>query len=112
MGLSKFKFFLLLTAALLITITFTAHTENHQNKKNKNTLPKSQTQVPFTYLDINKILTVFRNNGNSDFDKNVANAGLVYPKGTRKTAAFATGFLFGAKIAGDTIPRVDRKSVV
>lgn len=55
-----------------------------------------------TYLNINNISTVFKNTGLSDIDAQEANSGLVYPKGSRKTAVFQSGFLWGGKIAGET----------
>jgi hypothetical protein len=54
-----------------------------------------------TYLDINNISTVFKNTGISDIDVQEANSGLVFPKGSRKTAVYESGFLWGGKVAGE-----------
>ncbi|MFN2128796.1 MAG: hypothetical protein ACK2TU_13135, partial [Anaerolineales bacterium] len=47
-----------------------------------------------------------RNNGISDIDVNQQNSGLVFPKGSGKTAAFTSGLLWGARIPGDPQVRV------
>jgi len=54
----------------------------------------------YTYLNINNISTVLRNDGVADIDAQEQNSGLVFPKGSRKTAAFQTGFLWGGVING------------
>lgn len=59
-----------------------------------------------TFLDINLISTVFKNTGISDIDVDESNSGLVFPKGSGKTAVFQSGFLWGAKVAGVNEPQV------
>lgn len=59
----------------------------------------------YSYLHRNYISTIFYNNGISDIST-LGNSGLVYPKLSGKTAMFASGFLWGTKIAGDDIPHV------
>ncbi|HLF14960.1 MAG TPA: hypothetical protein VI932_08750 [Bacteroidota bacterium] len=54
-----------------------------------------------TWLNINNISTVFKNTGISDIDVQEANSGFVFPKGSRKTAVFASGFLWGGKVGGE-----------
>jgi hypothetical protein len=76
------------------------------NEKEKRTLQKVAQQNPATYVDINNIFTVMRNNGISDIDINQQNSGLVFPKGSGKTAAFTSGLLWGARIPGDPQVRV------
>ena len=76
------------------------------NEKGKTTLQKVEQQNPVTYLDINNVFTVMRNNGISDIDVNQQNSGLVFPKGSGKTAAFTSGLLWGARIPGDPQVRV------
>jgi hypothetical protein len=56
-------------------------------------------------LNINNISSYFFNNGISDISAQ-GNSGLVYPKGSGKTAAFTSGLLWGARVAGDPDPRV------
>ncbi len=53
------------------------------------------------YLNINNISTVFKNTGISDIDVQEANSGLVFPKGSRKTAVYASGFLWGGKVGSE-----------
>jgi len=74
-------------------------------KDNRTRLQKTTAQRANTYLDINNISTWFYNNGWSDITPN-GNSGLVYPKGSGKTAVFTAGLLWGAKVAGDADPRV------
>ena len=74
-------------------------------KDNKARLQKTTAQRSNTRLDINNISTWFYNNGISDITPN-GNSGLVYPKGSGKTAVFTAGLLWGARVAGDADPRV------
>src|SRR5690242_5016381 len=53
-----------------------------------------------TYLNINSISTVLRNDGIADIDAQELNSGLVFPRGTGKTAIFQSGFLWGAILNG------------
>ena len=50
------------------------------------------------YLNINNISTVFKNTGVSDIDAQEQNSGLVFPKGSKKTAVFQSGFLWGGVV--------------
>lgn len=79
--------------------------EGDKKVKNNNALNKGNTYVALTSLSINNISTYFYNNGISDISAQ-GNSGLVYPKGSGKTAAFTSGLLWGARVAGDTDPRV------
>ncbi len=75
-------------------------------KDGSNVLPKTTAdQVALTSLNINNISTYFYNNGISDISA-AGNSGLVYPKGSGKTAVFTSGLLWGARVAGDPDPRV------
>lgn len=90
----------------LISIFFLApglRAEEHE--KSKPQLAKTNAQVALTTLNINNISTYFFNNGISDISA-LGNSGLVYPKGSGKTAVFTSGLLWGAKVAGDPDPRV------
>ena len=97
----KINYILVLAISLLFVTQTVTLAEGGNNGRNKQKLQKVQTQVPFQFLDINNILTVFRNNGISDFDKDIANAGFVYPKGSGKTAVFASGLIWGTQVNGD-----------
>jgi hypothetical protein len=75
-------------------------------KASRNTgLDKTNTYVAITSLNINNISTFFYNNGISDISS-LGNSGLTYPKGSGKTAAFTSGLLWGAKVAGEVDPKV------
>lgn len=66
----------------------------------------SIAQRSYTYLNKNYIQTGFFNDGISDIDVSESNSGLFYPKLSGKTTVFTSGFLWGAKITGDSIPHV------
>ena len=104
MRLIRINFFIVFAASLLFITQTVVNAEG--NEKEKRTLQKVQTQVPVTYLDINNIFVPMRNNGISDIDINQQNSGLVFPKGSGKTAAFTSGLLWGARIPGDPQVRV------
>jgi len=55
-----------------------------------------------TFLNINSISTVIKNTGVLDIDQQESNSGLVFPKGSGKTAVFQSGFLWGGKVSGET----------
>ena len=59
-----------------------------------------------SFLDINNIGTVLRNNGISDIDVNQSNAGFIYPKFSGKISVFTSGLLWGTFIPGDPQVRV------
>jgi len=79
--------------------------EKDGNKKSQG-LKKTQGVPPRTFLDINNITTVIKNDGISDIDKNEANSGLVFPAGSGKTAVYESGLLWGVRIEGDPQVRV------
>lgn len=79
--------------------------EGDRKDNRTNWLGKASTYVAITSLNINNISTYFYNNGISDINA-LGNSGLVYPKGSGKTAAFTSGLLWGAKVPGDVDPRV------
>lgn len=92
----------------VISIFFLApglRAEGDKKEKNNNVLNKTNTYVALTSLNINNISTYFYNNGISDISA-AGNSGLVYPKGSGKTAVFTSGLLWGARVAGDPDPRV------
>lgn len=79
--------------------------EGDKKVKSNNDLSKINNYVALTSLNINNISTYFFNNGISDISS-AGNSGLVYPKGSGKTAVFTSGLLWGARVAGDPDPRV------
>ncbi len=107
MSAHKFKI-ILLSVGLLLFVTASLYPKGDKNKKKQNA--KVTAQRAGSVLDINNIYTSFYNDGDSDFDKGTQNAGFVYPKGSGKTAVFEAGLLWGAKVPGDSIPRVGGSS--
>lgn len=89
------------SALLLITFIVTSVYAEGDEKNKNNTLNKTLGSPVRSYFNINDILTVFKNTGISDIDVNEANSGLVYPKGSGKTAVFQSGFLWGGYRADD-----------
>ena len=51
-------------------------------------------------MDANNLDMVVTNHGSFAFDLLTGNAGLIYPKGTTKTAVFAAGLWIGAQVGG------------
>ncbi|MGD8306435.1 MAG: hypothetical protein PVF17_07260, partial [Ignavibacteria bacterium] len=74
--------------------------------KKENTALSWRDSSSYTYLNINNISTVFRNNGISDIDEGESNSGLVFPKGSGKTAVFISGLIWGAFVPEDPQVRV------
>jgi hypothetical protein len=52
-------------------------------------------------VDVNNLNMFVTNFGSWAYDLSTGNSGLVYPKGTNKTAIFAGGIYFGARVAGE-----------
>ena len=98
------KFLLLLVLGIIVTIG-NAQAEGNK-KESKNTLSKVQGSPVRTYLDINNLSTVLKNDGISDIDAQEQNSGLIFPKLSGKTAVFTSGLLWGAIITGDPQVRV------
>jgi len=92
----------------MISIFFLApgiRAEGNKKDSRNNGLAKTTAQRSTTYLNINQISTFFYNNGISDISA-LGNSGLFYPKGSGKTAVYTSGLLWGAKVAGETDPRI------
>jgi hypothetical protein len=53
-------------------------------------------------MDVNNLDMVVTNHGSLAYDMPTGNAGLVYPKGSYKTAVFAAGLWVGAVVGGQT----------
>jgi len=104
MRFKRINYFVVFAVCLLFIAQSAINAEG--NEKSKGKLQKVDAQLPVTFLDINNIFVPMRNNGISDIDINQQNSGLVFPKGSGKTAAFTSGLLWGAKIPGDPQVRV------
>ena len=104
MNIKKLSFLLSLALVFAVYTTFTYAEGDGKNKQN--TVNKPLGTPVRAYLDINQILTVIKNDGISDIDVNESNSGLVYPKGSGKTAVYTSGFLWGAYEPGDPQVRV------
>jgi hypothetical protein len=80
--------------------------EKGQRAPGKAQLSKTTGSPVYTYLNINNISTVYRNDGTSDIDPAQQNSGLVFPKGSRKTAMYSSGLIWAARVEGDPQVRV------
>ena len=100
----KFNFLLIFTlGVLLLSIPLNAESKD---KASGSSLSKVTGNPIRAFLDINNILSVFKNDGISDIDKDEKNSGLVYPKGSGKTACYESGFLWGCFVGNDAQVRV------
>ena len=68
--------------------------------------PHGINAVSSVQLDANQISTWFRNNGSYNRDPATGNAGFVWPKGSGKTARYASGMWIAAKVGADTLVSV------
>ncbi len=104
MNYRKIKYILVFAISILFLVP--GLRAEGDKKDGRNALPKTTAdQVALTSLNINNISSYFFNNGISDISA-LGNSGLVYPKGSGKTAVFTSGLLWGARVAGDADPRV------
>ncbi|MGB5529189.1 MAG: T9SS type A sorting domain-containing protein [Ignavibacteriaceae bacterium] len=71
-----------------------------------NTLSKPTADPIRAYMNINNISTVIKNDGISDIDVGEAQGGLVFPKGSGKSAVFESGFVWGAIVNDPSQPFV------
>jgi len=74
-------------------------------KKNKQ-LNKPDGSPIRAFMNINNVSTVIKNDGISDIDVSESGSGLVFPKGSNRTAIFTSGLLWGAFLGGDPQVRV------
>ncbi len=96
----------MLLTTLLVIVAVGLARDGGKNSGGQNGLQKTAGSPVYTYLNINNISTVLRNDGTADIDPAQQNSGLVFPKGSRKTAMYSSGLLWGARIAGDPQVRV------
>jgi len=104
MSHKKIKYILVFVMSIFFLIPG-LRAEGDKKVKSNGDLTKINNYVALTSLNINNISTYFFNNGISDISS-AGNSGLVYPKGSGKTAVFTSGLLWGARVAGDPDPRV------
>ncbi len=102
MNSKRYSFLIILL--LCMTVFYSNVSAVGKDKKEK-ALSKVLGSPSRTFLNINSISTQFYNNGSSDIDPS-GNSGLVYPKGSGKTAMFQSGLVWGAYYPGDPQPRV------
>ncbi|MFH1221028.1 MAG: hypothetical protein V1694_11340 [Candidatus Eisenbacteria bacterium] len=55
-----------------------------------------------SFIDANNIQMIVTNHGSFAYDLTAQNSGLWFPKGTDKTAVYASGLWIGAKVGGET----------
>jgi hypothetical protein len=91
---------------LVLTGAMASARDDGRHPADQSRLAKTTGSPVYTYMNINNISTVYRNDGTSDIDVAQQNSGLVFPKGSRKTAMYSSGLLWAARIAGDPQVRV------
>ncbi len=98
----KLRFSHTFAALLALTVMLYGSAPAAGGDKKSTTKVSTPTGTPVrTYLNINNLSTVFKNTGVSDIDAQEQNSGLVFPKGSRKTAVFQSGFLWGGQVNGE-----------
>jgi hypothetical protein len=106
MNSKLFKFFLL----LLLGIVFSSgniFAEGDGSQKGNN-LSKPLGEPIRAYMNINFISTIIKNDGISDINVGQDASGLIYPRGSGKTAVYTSGFLWGAMVndPGENDPHI------
>lgn len=76
---------------------------NNNNVDNRNTNPNQVLAVTSAQLNANQINTWFRTNGSFNRDPSTGNAGFEWPKGSGKTARYASGLWLGCVVGNDTL---------
>ncbi|MBP9121357.1 MAG: hypothetical protein KBF59_10890, partial [Ignavibacterium sp.] len=97
MSYRKIKYILVFVMSIFFLVPGLRAEGDKKDNSNKD-LKKINNYVALTSLNINNISTYFFNNGISDISAS-GNSGLVYPKGSGKTAVFTSGLLWGAEVA-------------
>lgn len=94
--------------SLIIALGFIVSVYAEGDKKEWKSLNKTLVeQTPIrTLLNVNNISTVLKNDGISDIDRDEQASGVIFPKGSGKTACYQTGLLWGGKAPGDPQVRV------
>ncbi len=91
----KFFLSLLLGVVLVAGSTFG---EEGDGKNKSNTLNKPTGDPVRAFMNINFISTIIKNDGISDINVGEDASGLIYPKGSGKTAVYTSGFLWAANV--------------
>lgn len=104
----KAKFGSVLLSLLLLAafVSPNAFAERPEGDKKGERVGKTTGSPVRTFLNINNISTVIKNDGISDIDYAENNSGLIYPKGSGKAAMFTAGFLWGGFVGNDAQVRV------
>jgi len=109
-----FKFYTFISLLLILNSSLIIHNCEAQQvqtynknynciiRKNSINSDKSVLAVTSKQLDGNNISTWFVNNGSCNRDT-INNAGFIWPKGTTRTARYASGIWLGANIGYDTL---------
>ena len=96
-------------SAVLVLVLIVAESTAHEMTGGDASIKRLQSPSgtpAYTYMNINEISTVFRNDGTADIDAALRNPGLVFPKRSGKTTMYTSGFLWAAKVPGDPQVRV------
>jgi len=96
MNSKTIKFFLLLLLGVLFTLG-NIYAEGGDKGGNGNRLEKLGSPIR-AYMNINFISTIFKNTGISDINAGQDASGLIFPKGSGKTAVYQSGFLWAAQV--------------
>lgn len=102
----------LIPVMLVIIYGFKPHDEPNNGNHNPNgpyrilTNPNQVAAVDSKQLDANQINTWFRTNGSFNRDPSTGNAGFEWPKGSGKTARYASGLWLGCVVGIDTLTAV------
>jgi hypothetical protein len=96
MNSKTIKFFLLLLLGTLLTLS-NIYAEGGDKGKGSNTLEKPGSPIR-AYMNINFISTIIKNTGITDINVGQDASGLIFPKGSGKTAVYQSGFLWAAQV--------------
>ena len=94
------KIIKLFLSLLLGVVLFAGSTfaEEGDGKKKSNTFNKPMADPIRAYMNINFVSTIIKNDGVSDINIGQDASGLIYPKGSGKTAVYTSGLLWGANV--------------
>jgi hypothetical protein len=108
MKYKELKNILVLSVAILLFMPALVRASGNKKEDGKKKLAKTQAgqQVKTAAMNINNLNAEQQNNGFSDYNPNSNLEGTEYPKGTGRNAMFATGFLWGGYVQGDTSGQV------
>ena len=101
MNSKMLKFFLTLSLGLVFIMGST-FAEGDGSQKGNNTLSKPLGDPIRAYMNINFISTIIKNDGISDINVGQDASGLIYPRGSGKTAVYTSGFLWAAMVDDTT----------